>query len=162
MSARTTPLVKPDMTLPRGTCRRCREPITQADGRPNLRRTWHPECAEAHRWETMPAIARAAVWQRDRSVCAECGTDVDAFEQTLLAKLEFERCRTQWHMRDLLRRLGWGRVNWPRDLWEMDHQQPLHRGGKHELGNLRTLCVPCHKAKTADEARARAAERRAS
>ena len=33
--------------------------------------------------------------------------------------------------------------------WEMDHQVPLVEGGLNEMANLRTLCVPCHRAETA-------------
>lgn len=33
--------------------------------------------------------------------------------------------------------------------WEADHAIPLIEGGSYELDNLRTLCVPCHKAQTA-------------
>lgn len=35
---------------------------------------------------------------------------------------------------------------------EVDHVVPLSRGGENRLRNLQTLCVPCHRAKTAAEA----------
>ena len=39
--------------------------------------------------------------------------------------------------------------------WEHDHIVPLKDGGSHALDNIQTLCVPCHKVKTAREAGAR-------
>jgi 5-methylcytosine-specific restriction endonuclease McrA len=44
-------------------------------------------------------------------------------------------------------------------LWELDHVTPLIDGGSHDFKNLQTLCTPCHKHKTAKEARNRAAQR---
>ena len=46
-----------------------------------------------------------------------------------------------------------------RSLWELDHIVPLVDGGSHDPSNLQTLCTPCHKNKTAQEARQRAAQR---
>lgn len=43
---------------------------------------------------------------------------------------------------------------------EYDHVVPLWRGGVNHLDNLQTLCVPCHRGKTAREAAERAAVRR--
>lgn len=34
---------------------------------------------------------------------------------------------------------------------DVDHIVPKHRGGSDEAGNLQSLCVPCHQAKTARE-----------
>lgn len=49
-----------------------------------------------------------------------------------------------------------------RHLWEMDHIVPVeHGGGGCGLDNLQTLCLRCHKAKTAEQARQRAAARAA-
>lgn len=41
-----------------------------------------------------------------------------------------------------------GFYDWPRSLWEADHIVPRVEGGSNKLDNLRTLCVPCHKAET--------------
>ena len=38
-----------------------------------------------------------------------------------------------------------------RSLWELDHVVPLIDGGGHEPSNLQTLCVPCHREKSARE-----------
>ena len=35
--------------------------------------------------------------------------------------------------------------------WECDHLIPLRKGGTNELSNLRVLCKPCHKLKTAED-----------
>jgi 5-methylcytosine-specific restriction endonuclease McrA len=45
--------------------------------------------------------------------------------------------------------------------WDADHEVPLEDGGEHTLENLVRRCTACHKAKTAREASARAALRRA-
>lgn len=39
---------------------------------------------------------------------------------------------------------------------EVDHVVPLWDGGVDDESNYQSLCVPCHKAKTADEATRRA------
>lgn len=44
--------------------------------------------------------------------------------------------------------------------WHADHRRPLWAGGADDLANLQTLCVPCHRAKTAAEATVRAFRRR--
>ena len=45
---------------------------------------------------------------------------------------------------------------------EVDHIKPIAEGGDHyDLGNLQSICRPCHAAKTARENDARLAARRA-
>lgn len=46
------------------------------------------------------------------------------------------------------------------DKWEADHCVPLEDGGGHDPTNIVRACIPCHRRKTAAEARARAARRR--
>ena len=111
-------------------------------GQPNRRRRWHPECVLA--WDRCdPREQRRIVRRRDRGVCRACGVD------TLALKREIRgRGRTR-----KLRELGF---HPRRSLWELDHVVPLIDGGGHETSNLQTLCVPCHRAKSAQETKLRA------
>lgn len=42
---------------------------------------------------------------------------------------------------------------------EVDHIVPLHLGGSDDDSNKQGLCIPCHQAKSADEARGRAGQK---
>lgn len=46
---------------------------------------------------------------------------------------------------------------WP---FEVDHVIPLWMGGADEPSNMEALCLPCHKVKTAADAKARAKAKR--
>lgn len=82
--------------------------------------------------------------KRDRGKCALCGLNTNRLRRELKG-----RGRTRE-----LRERGFK----PRQsLWEVDHIVALIDGGGHEPENLQTLCTPCHKTKTAQEARNRAA-----
>ena len=95
---------------------------------------------------TDPRELRRRVRKRDRGVCRTCGLDTNELRREIQGRGRTRR----------LRELGF----LPRrSLWELDHVVPLIEGGSHDAGNLQTLCVPCHRRKTADEARARAAQR---
>ncbi len=131
---------------PRATCRWCGEGIVHLDGarqgQPDPRRRWHPQCVEDYNGSD-PREARRRVRKRDRGICAGCGVD------TRKLKKAHRGPGSAQALRDL------GFVP-RRSLWELDHIVPLIDGGGHELANLQTLCTPCHKAKTAAEARDRA------
>lgn len=79
---------------------------------------------------------RGYVFERDKGICAACGTDTTA---------------------DLNEPREWIRRR--KAKWDADHIIEVYNGGKTELSNLQTLCRPCHKAKTKklaqDRARAR-------
>jgi 5-methylcytosine-specific restriction protein A len=104
-------------------CRRCGAPV------PAKRRTFcGKECV--HEWKILsqPGYLRKCVFERDRGVCAECGTDTNA-----------SRPRTIQHFAR-----GTGH------LWQADHIIPVvEGGGECTLANMRTLCTVCHKAETA-------------
>jgi 5-methylcytosine-specific restriction endonuclease McrA len=92
---------------------------------------------------TDPRELRRAIRKRDRGVCRACGLDTNALRREIRGRGRSAR----------LRELGF----LPRrSLWELDHVVPLIDGGGHEPSNLQTLCVPCHRKKSADETRARA------
>lgn len=135
---------------PRAICRWCGEAIVYPDGpkqgQPDRRRRWHPECVVAYD-ASDPREARRRVRKRDRGICAACGLDTRVVKKA-------HRGRGSARA---LRALGYVPR---RSLWELDHVVPLIDGGGHELANLQTLCTPCHKRKTAAEARQRAERER--
>ena len=136
----------------RGRCRWCGETILHEagpkEGEINRRRRWHPTCWEAYE-ASDPREARRRVRKRDRTICAQCHLNTNR-----LAREVRGRGRAR-----ILREKGFVPR---RSLWELDHIVPLIDGGGHELENLQTLCTPCHKKKTAQEASQRAAQPRPS
>lgn len=93
------------------------------------------------------------VKQRDNEICQLCGMDCKAAREFAqrLRRRDFEAWR---HYHDALG------LPTSRRLWEADHIEPRCRGGANTLENLRTLCLPCHKAVTKRLAADRARERR--
>jgi 5-methylcytosine-specific restriction endonuclease McrA len=155
----------------RRSCRWCRGPVEPP------RRNWcgNPACVEAWKIRTDPAALRAAVFARDRGVCARCGLDGAALDPDAIRReLEAaaEALRREWArpgppprpdgLRRLLDALGaaleWrARNNVParEPAWQVDHVTPVSEGGDYfEMANLATLCVPCHRDKSRAEARA--------
>jgi 5-methylcytosine-specific restriction endonuclease McrA len=118
-----------------GQCRWCGGPIYDRPGVPSKRKLWHKKCLAEYLIATSPNAAREAVVRRDAKngilPCAKC-------------------------LKPMEPRM--------RGLWEVDHIRPLWRAcGRLEfwaLFNLQALCIPCHKSKSAEEARQRAAFRR--
>jgi len=105
---------------------------------------------EAYLDETDWQRLRRRVAERDRYTCRTCGTDCDRLAE-LLEVLELfgdVEVRGAW-----LRAAGFNA--WPRSLWEANHVRPVVEGGRNVLENLELLCVPCHKAETTRQRRAR-------
>lgn len=131
-------------------------------------------CADEVAVRTMPGVARRLVKKRDRGVCVECRLDTAALERGLrrlraavwasgaeLLALALEEIRRQLGVAGFGRR---GRpFRWGQHLWEADHVVAVEEGGGDlGLDNLVTRCLPCHKLRTAKQARARAERRRRS
>lgn len=113
---------------------------------------------------------RARVKERDHGVCAKCGMDT----QRLKRILRF----VHQSLRILLGESSWGDAFWfNREMtilygvnpwrqineqckWEADHIVEVVSGGEPYLSNIQTLCVPCHKGKTKQQAGERAQLRR--
>lgn len=121
----------------RRLCCHCDDPV------PKGRRDWcgDPCVVRYQVAKGDQGAARRAVWDRDKGVCALCGT----------------RCRPE------PRAYVWdekrGRYVPPHNgttPWEADHAVPICEGGALALHNLRTLCRPCHRRVTR-ELRARLA-----
>jgi 5-methylcytosine-specific restriction endonuclease McrA len=111
-------------------------------------------CVHEWRLRTSPSYLREQVFKRDHGVCCLCRVN------TRSAFLRIRKARgrpraemlAHWGLKKLTRR----------SLWDADHILPVAEGGGEcDLRNLRTLCLRCHRAKTA-ELRARLMARRAN
>ena len=120
------------------------------------RRTWcSQECIDAFKSENDWQHLRWRLELRDKGVCVFCGFDARKMERILNHVKKdgwhFHREIIEW-----LVGLGFDRGI---SLWQADHVVPRVLGGKNELSNLRTLCVPCHKLAAARLASERATAR---
>lgn len=135
----------------RGLCKWCGEEVAPR------RQSWCGDaCVEEYRLHHDWNHIRAAVMRRDGGVCVLCGCD------TVQARERWRRiCRHVPYDVEVaaLRRMGWP-ADPCRDWWEADHIRARHLGGNDHPSNLRTLCVPCHKGVTRQQAKARARRRR--
>lgn len=143
----STRRAKPGGWVPRprkaghGQCRWCGQAV------PAGRYTFCGDaCVEEWKLRTDPGYLRQKVFDRDRGVCAACGVDTEALRKNK-RKLDYA-ARRQFEK-------DWGTR---RSLWDADHVMPVVRGGGEcGLSNMRTLCLKCHRAATAELRRARKA-----
>lgn len=123
---------------------------------PAFRSAWcGDECVNEYLSIAGSAI-REFIFERDGGKCVLCGLN-----------LKFAREIKSWaieHAREMLEESDWGHsyqlykavsrffeeLHWSElTAYETDHIVPLAEGGLTHPDNLRTLCVPCHKAATA-------------
>lgn len=140
----------------RRLCRFCQTEV------PRGRRTFCSDrCVKEYRIRSSGAALRAAVYERDRGVCALCGRDCAALEQELW-RLRERRWQSDQDMERYQARLRELALSpYQLHVWEADHIVPVAEGGGEcGLENIRTLCIWCHRKVTA-ELRRRLADRRA-
>ena len=122
----------------RGICRWCSLEV------PPRRFTF---CSEycVHEWKlrSQPAYLREQVFVRDHGICAECSVDTVAAYR----RLRSSRGNSRRSLLDF-----WGLKKYSRkSLWDADHIRPVvEGGGECDLDNIRTLCLRCHRAATAE------------
>lgn len=122
----------------RGLCRWCSLEVPR--GRFTFCSAW---CVHEWKLRSQPAYLREQVFLRDRGVCARCGVDTRA------AHHELRRSRGA-RRRALLRHWAPG-PHRRKSLWDADHILPVREGGGEcDLDNIRTLCLRCHRAATAE------------
>lgn len=97
---------------------------------------------------------RAAVFERDKGICALCLLDTEALRRHLFDlrdRASGDRLKMGAWL-EMMRAIG-ASVSGP--LWEADHVRPVSAGGDSSLSNHRTLCVVgkgrgCHGKVTAE------------
>jgi len=128
----------------RNLCRWC--DIEVPKGRITFCSDW---CVEEWRLRTDPGYLRDKVFERDKGICAVCSVNCEA------AWIQLKRLRGAARVRTLLE---WGvKPRARKSLWDADHIVPVvEGGGECDLANLRTLCLKCHRAATAELRKRRA------
>jgi 5-methylcytosine-specific restriction endonuclease McrA len=149
----------------RNLCRRCSTEVP-----PGKRTFCGPACIEAWRLTTDPTFLRRMTRRRDKGVCATCGLPTQKLEKAIS---ELRQIRSRWGfvhpeingisegIRQILKALT-GREDPNRTtFWDADHVvEVINGGGECGLENIQTLCVWCHRKKTARLARERAEARK--
>jgi len=136
----------------RGLCGWCGGNVTETTPARGWFKFWHSECSFEMGVIEQPALARDAVRDRDKCVCADCGNTSAKVKRT-------------WNGKNL------GPWDYETETWQVDHKvplwkvahlPPLERIEYFKLANLITRCEDCHKKKTKAEAAERAHFRRLS
>jgi 5-methylcytosine-specific restriction protein A len=97
-------------------------------------------CVEEWRLRSNPNHLRDRVLERDKGVCAACGTNCIT---------EYGRLRRLKGPARLKAAADWG-LKGRKSLWDADHIVPVAEGGGEcDLSNMRTLCLKCHRIHTA-------------
>lgn len=140
--ARTMPGGRADRsTLAKGSngrylCRWCQ--LEVPPGRLTFCSEW---CVEEWKLRTDPSHLRERVLERDRGICAVCGLDCIAQLNSIKRLRGSARTRA----------LGTWKLRGRKTLWDADHIIPVAEGGGEcDLSNMRTLCLKCHRAHTAE------------
>ncbi len=111
---------------------------------PKGRRTFCSDwCVNEWRLRSDSGYLREQVLQRDKGICSHCGIDTIQ---------EWKRIRRARHIQRRSLLADWGLRTFSRSsLWDADHIVPVcEGGGECDLLNIRTLCLKCHRAVTAE------------
>jgi len=126
-------------------CRWCADPV------PKGRREWcGDQCVREYRIRNGMSV-RGEVFGRDRGVCRACRFDCPRAERLLW------ECRARRREERYRRLMAWLGRPIPRHrvtYWDVDHiVRVVDGGGACGLDNLQTLCLWCHRRKTAAQQR---------
>lgn len=118
---------------------------------PSSRHTFCSDwCVEEWKLRSNPGHLRERVFERDRGVCAVCAIDcvAELHRVKRLRGASRARAAAEW------------RIGSRKSLWDADHILPVSEGGGEcDLSNMRTLCLKCHRAYTAQLRERRIRER---
>jgi hypothetical protein len=145
-----------------GRCNWCGRPLDD----PRCR--WCSESCRDEFWcRASESYARDLVAERDQGVCSICVTDTRRQRAAFVRLCTWGEAGRWFSVRHNPRiaKLAQKKYGVPRsrlygEWWDMDHITPIVEGGSRGLHNLRTLCIPCHRAETRALAARRAEARR--
>ena len=139
-------------------CRWCHGPVKGT----NKQKVWcGPVCvAEFQAAKGNSGPLRSVVFDRDKGMCARCGLDCRAFELRMRKRVSWAKRAGRFVFLTRLRNacIKRGFDHWNDSHWQADHILARHEGGDSQMSNIQTLCIPCHKHKTA-QMRTRLAKR---
>lgn len=154
LTAKDTPREKD--SVGNNLCRWCKGIV------PKPKRTWCSDvCVNEYRLRSDREYAREQVFFRDAGICAKCGLDTTALKRAFVRAL-YEasgKYHTTPHpayatkQEAVIKRLEALGFSAKRNtFWDLDHKQRVaDGGGACGMDNLTSLCVICHKTKTAKE-----------
>ena len=161
---RARPVILPDLSRP---CRMCKQAVTA----PRRRTFCSDACVEEWKRHSDPRVFRQVVYERDKGICQLCGLDVATVDVVAINGewLRSHRRNGPGHVVTLAILERWNHARGYCEankikghVYEIDHIVPLVEGGSFfDLGNLRLLCVRCHRSETGRLAGRLAARRRA-
>ena len=95
-------------------------------------------CVHEWRLRTDPGYLRQQVFARDRGRCSLCRIDaLEAFRRLKRARGNSRKIMLDYFGLNSISR---------KSLWDADHILPVcEGGGECDLGNIRTLCLACHR-----------------
>ena len=116
----------------KGFCRGCGDPVGKG------RSSW---CSSICYARHEPSIVKRRTFERDKGICQICGLDLIKAKKDWQQKLDDN---------------PWGKIGWDafckikkeKPKVNFDHVIPFSEGGATVIENMRTLCEPCHKART--------------
>jgi 5-methylcytosine-specific restriction protein A len=103
-------------------------------------------CRKAFRIRSSAGYARREVFARDAGVCTMCRLDGGKLDRILAAVVAEAGDEVAcW----VIAAIGLGHRRRSISVWQMDHRLAVvEGGGRCGLGNLRTLCLDCHRRET--------------
>jgi 5-methylcytosine-specific restriction endonuclease McrA len=110
-----------------------------------------PACRHEFMLRRSQSYLRQHVFARDQGICCQCRLDGGSLDRIIACM----RGHDDQGQRDdaaalwALEGLGFGRRRRVTSVWNMDHRIAVAEGGGScGMGNVRTLCLTCHKAET--------------
>ena len=129
------------------------------------RRSWCSDtCVREFEIRRSPRALRKAVWKRDRGICRACGLNTGELKRERFVRLLIGKQKGGGRRRSAVLRRRAALKAWRarlcqlgfdprRSPWEADHILPVFRGGGScGLEGIQTLCQPCHRTKTREDA----------